>query len=109
MACFAYAVWIGYGCDVVPIQTLRESMAEFVTQAESGRAFLIRRHAESLAILRPVGETDGAEDVPVSRFRASLPFWLKRARRAPLGLTWRGTRIAIVEGTPATRSQGDEP
>lgn len=95
--------------DVLPIQTLRESMSEYVAQAESGRAFLIRRHAVPIAILRPVGEQDGAEDVPVSRFRASLPFWLKRASQAPLGLTWRGTRIAVVESAPARAARGDEP
>jgi len=92
----------------VPIQMLRDSMSEYIAQAESGRAFLIRRHAVPLAILRPVGEEDGTEDVPVSRFRASLPFWLKRARQAPLGLTWRGTRIAVVEGAPDRGARGGE-
>lgn len=95
--------------DVVPIQTLREAMSEYVAQAESGRTFLIRRHAVPLAILRPVGEDDSTEEVPISRFRASLPHWLKRARRAPVGLTWRGTRIAVVEGAPARGARGDEP
>lgn len=92
--------------EILPVQTLRESMSEYLAQAESGHAFLIRRHAEPLAILRPLREDDAAEDVPVSRFRTHLTLWLKRARRTPLRLTWRGTRVAVVEGVRPRSQRG---
>lgn len=92
--------------ETLPIQTLRESLSEYVAQAESGRAFVIRRHAQPLAILRPAGQDESAQDVPVSRFRTNLPMWLKRARRTPLRLTWRGTRVAVVESVPASSQRG---
>lgn len=92
--------------EILPIQTLRESLSEYVAQAESGRAFVIRRHAEPLAILRPPAQDETAQDVPVSRFRSNLPLWLRRARRTPLRLTWRGKRVAVVEGVPASSQRG---
>lgn len=87
--------------EFVPVQTLRESLSTYVARAESGSAFIIRRHNEPLAILRPIGADPFAEDVAVSRFRADLIVWLRRARRTPLRLTWRGTQVAVVEGMPS--------
>lgn len=84
----------------VPIQTLRESLSEYVAHAERGQAFVIRRHSEPVALLRPLGSDDTGDDVPVSRFRANLPLWLTRAHTSPLTLTWRGRRLAAVEGPP---------
>lgn len=51
-------------------------------------------------MLRPLISADSGDDVPVSRFRANLPFWLTRARTSPLTLTWRGRRLAAIEGVP---------
>jgi antitoxin (DNA-binding transcriptional repressor) of toxin-antitoxin stability system len=84
----------------VPIQLLRESLSEYVAHAERGQAFVIRRHSEPVALLRPLVSDDTGDDVPVSRFRANLPLWLAHARRGPLTLTWRGRRLAAVEGLP---------
>jgi antitoxin (DNA-binding transcriptional repressor) of toxin-antitoxin stability system len=86
----------------VPIQTLRECLSEYVAHAERGQAFVIRRHSEPLAILRPLAVDDVGEGVPVSRFRANLPLWLSRARNRPLTLTWRGRRLAAIESLPQT-------
>ena len=84
----------------VPIQTLRDSLSEYVAHAERGQAFVIRRHSQPLAILRPLGRDDTGDDVSVTRFRANLPLWLTRARNRPLTLTWRGRRLAAIEGVP---------
>lgn len=84
----------------VPIQLLRESLSEYVAHAERGQAFVIRRHSEPVALLRPLASDDTGVDVPVSRFRANLPLWLTQARANPLTLTWRGRRLAAVEGLP---------
>lgn len=86
----------------VPIQTLRECLSEYVAHAERGQAFVIRRHSEPVALLRPVVSGETGDDVPVSRFRTNLPLWLTRARTRPLTLTWRGRRLAAIEGLPPT-------
>ena len=84
----------------VPIQTLRECLSEYVALAERGQAVVIRRHSQPLALLRPLSSDDAGDDVPVTRFRANLPMWLIRSRSGPLTLTWRGRRLAAIEGLP---------
>jgi antitoxin (DNA-binding transcriptional repressor) of toxin-antitoxin stability system len=83
------------------IQTLRESTSTYVALAESGRAFVVLRHSDPLAVLRPLCPEDIAEDVPISRFRTDLRTWLDRAGQRPLRLTWHGRLVAIVEGVDA--------
>lgn len=85
----------------LPIQALREATSTYVALAESGRVFVVVRHSDPLAVLRPPDRVDAGEDVPVSYFRTALRAWLQRSRRGPLRLTWHGRRVAVVEGIPA--------
>jgi prevent-host-death family protein len=93
--------------EALPVQTLREAMSEYVARAESGHVFLVVRHSEPLAVLRPGGRDDVGQEVGVSRFRTDLRVWLQRADRNPLRLTWRGRRVAIVERVPASGRRGE--
>jgi len=85
----------------LPVQALRESTSTYVSLAESGRVFVLVRHSDPLALLRPPDLKETAEDVPISRFRTDLRAWLKRSRGRRLQLTWHGRRVAVVEGLPA--------
>jgi hypothetical protein len=79
-----------------------------VARAELGEAFVVMRHQQPLAVLRPCLADQQALPVPVSRFRGSLRVWLMRAQRQRLLVTWRGRRVATVEPIDATRNpQGD--
>jgi hypothetical protein len=89
----------------LPVQALREATSTYVALAESGRVFVVVRHSDPLAVLRPPDLEDAAVDVPVSRFRTELRAWLQRSRRGRLRLTWRGRRVAVVEGIPADEAR----
>jgi hypothetical protein len=85
----------------LPVQALPEATSTYVALAESGQVFVVVRHSDPLALLRPPDLEDVAEDVPVSRFRTDLRAWLQRSRGSRLRLTWHGRRVAVVEGFPA--------
>ena len=93
--------------EALPIQTLRDAMSEYVARVESGHVFVVVRHSEPLAVMRPVGRDEAADELAVSRFRTDLCRWLEQANRQPLGLTWRGRRVAVVERVPASIRRGN--
>jgi antitoxin (DNA-binding transcriptional repressor) of toxin-antitoxin stability system len=86
----------------LPVERLRIRTSEYVARAELGEAFVVMRHQQPLAVLRPCVGDDPALRVPVSRFRGGLRVWLMRAQRQRLLVTWRGRRVAMVEPIDAT-------
>jgi antitoxin (DNA-binding transcriptional repressor) of toxin-antitoxin stability system len=88
----------------LPVERLRIRTSEYVARAELGESFVVMRHQQALAVLRPCVADDPALPVPVSRFRGNLRVWLMRAQTQRLLVTWRGRRVATVEPIDTTRN-----
>jgi antitoxin (DNA-binding transcriptional repressor) of toxin-antitoxin stability system len=97
---------------VVRVDEFRQNLATFLELARGGETFLLARHGQVEALVRPSQQADRFQEIGASAFRGRAFQIVREAATEPRVVTWYRRPAAAVVGAPpgcvTADAEGDE-